>query len=378
MRIDAREDQTAARVVGQAGARVGGAPTRSIVRLEVTDRLREWAPQWDALVAQGDPPTPLWRSWALEARDSSFLRYLLVRRGETLLGGLVVDLRTSTGLRTPVVRFPQECATSLDLLSTPGHEEVVAALVAEWFASHRNLVVDLFDLRPASRLPHVVQGNVTITAIGDAPYVQLPGDFGSYLAGRSRNFRSGLKRDRRRLEEAGYRHRVLAPDENGVGLTALYRLHRMRHGDDSDFLPWFDTFARIAYAGAAAGEFRFDVLARDDEIIAIEAMFQVGPYINDFQGGRDVARDAARGAGTVLVAAIIEDACTRDVAELDLHYGFVSWKRRFTDTVRPVVRLHSTRGWAPVWIPRAKRLAAGLRSATPGRSGTAHKAAGDA
>lgn len=332
-----------------------------MAHLEVTDRLGEHAPAWDALVAAADPPNAMWRSWALVAREEPDLRYLLVVDEGRLLGGLTVTVRATRRFAIPVVTLPAAAASHADLLAVPGKEQEVADHVAGWFRSHRNAIIDLWGLVPSGRLPGVVGATPTLSQVGHSPYVSLPDDFEHYLATRSANFRSNLRRNRRRLQQAGFRHRVLHADETDRALSELHRLHAQRHGERSTFLPRFEAFSRVARAGVAVGELTFHALERDADIIAIDAVFEVAGRADYYQGGRDTVTREHQGAGLVLLAEIVATGSQRGLRELDLQPQADAYKLGFTEQLRPVSRLHATRGWAPVWVPRVRRIGRALR-----------------
>lgn len=308
-----------------------------------------------------DPPNFPFRSWWLEAVGSPSTRYVLVFDGGELIGGLPIDLQ-HTYFRRPIVAVIHTAginpyrAAHADILALPGAEGEVVAQVAKWLRSYRHGIAMLHTVKGTGRMQAVLPVPSTVKEATRAAYVRVPPTFEEYLSQRSRNFRREVRRHERRLEAAGYTYQKLGKDDVERGLAELKRLHQLRIGEESDFTPRYHIFERIARAAAQAGELTFHAMARDDHVVAIDAVFEADGHAEDFQSGLDTRDKELRGAGTVLLTKIIEDCCERGVRELDLSYPASDYKLRFTDTSRPVLDLHATWGWAPTWIPRARRL----------------------
>jgi CelD/BcsL family acetyltransferase involved in cellulose biosynthesis len=166
------------------------------------------------------------------------------------------------------------------------------------------------------------------------PYVEIgPGGFAGYLAGRSRHFRSHLRRDRRRLEErhsVRFRMTEAEPDLDR-DLTTLFRLHHGRwesrggstlRGSGERF---HRAFARVALA---RGWLRLWTLELDGSPVAAWYGWRVGArYCYSF-GGFDPAYADER-VGFLLVAHTIERAAEEGSAVYDMLWGDEPYKRRF-------------------------------------------------
>ncbi len=316
--------------------------------LEIRSDLGPHRDRWDELVAAGRPPIPNLRSWYLDAVQRPSTRYVLVVASGRLLGGVVVDRRDRYP-GVPVIGPPGGYFNPphFDLLADPAHEYDVLWLVASWFRSHRQAIVSLPTLREGSLLGRVLPGRKVVEHDTRAPYLVLPPTFEEYLTERSKNWRSSLRRNSERLAANGFLHRRLAADEVGFGIRWLRRLHAQVHGDDSAFLPHYDAFERIVVAGVTAGEAEFHVLARDDRVAAIDVVFVIEGFADDFQSGRDVSAPDAAGAGSVLVAKVVEYGCQQGWKEIDLEYPDHEYKRRMTDRVRQLENAQARWGLVP-------------------------------
>jgi GNAT superfamily N-acetyltransferase len=331
-----------------------------VAAIEVMRDLGRFRSRWDELVAQMAPPPMFLRSWWLESLASATSCYVCVFDGDDLIGGLAVDLRRLLPWGFTLVRplgvDQMVTAIHLDAVHVPARRAVVVTALHDWFCSLGGGLAVFRGVRPRSALREALPVAPTPIHTADAPVVRLEGDYEAFLAARSANWRSNLRRNQRRLADAGYRYRRLAAEELPTALSALRRLHLERHGPTSQFGPFLEGFGRAAHTGAARGELAFHVVARDQHIAAIDAVLEVGGSADYFQGGRVTGVPQLQGTGTVLLAAIIEDAYARGFVELDLEVEADAYKLRLTDEVRPVYLLESS--WGP-----GGRIIAGARAA---------------
>lgn len=317
--------------------------TQSQPTLAVRSSLGPWAPLWDQLVAALPVPSPFLRSWWLEAVAGPKRRFLLVADGSRLIGGLALEER-DRGVAS-VVRMMGAgplCPDHLDLISAPGHEGEVIGRLGAWLGRPGARFIDLQGVAAGalvrSALPHDVREDV----IDLAPWAALPPDPEEFLAQRSANFRANIRKARRRLHLEGITHRVASPDSVETALARLRKLHFARWGE-SPFLRTFDRFAEASRAGASRGELAFHELVAGEAVIASVACFEVAGRVSLYQSGRSLDR-RWRSAMTVLLHAIIEDACRRGVTEADFLRGNEPYKRSFASHERPILRLRAARG----------------------------------
>ena len=316
--------------------------------LEVHTTLGPLREQWDAMVAATPAPPVDWRSWWIEGNAVPHTRFLLVMEGGRLLGGLAVERRSVLGV--PLLRLAghDQHVADCDILAAAGAADTVVACLRPWFRSLGGCLVDFNGVRKDPLLRMTLPPGVGEYAhgLGGAPLARFADGFDAYLLRRSSSWRSNYRRNARRLEALDYYHRRLESGEVEAGLAALRRLHGQRFSDRSDFLPSFERFAAAARIGSRRGELAFHVLGRGQDIVAVNAVVEVGAYWSYYQGGRNTEDPRFGGAGTVLLGKIIEDACLRGAHSLDLGLREDTYKLRMADEVRPARRLKGGIGWA--------------------------------
>ena len=94
----------------------------------------------------------------------------------------------------------------------------------------------------------------------------------------------------------------------------------------------------VCVGGSAADEVVVHELVRDEVVVATVMAFEVADRVSLYQSAR---RTEARwrDATTVLLAAIIDDACDREFTEVDFLRGEEPYKGRFAPNRREMVRL---------------------------------------
>ncbi|HLU53546.1 MAG TPA: GNAT family N-acetyltransferase, partial [Acidimicrobiia bacterium] len=166
----------------------------------------------------------------------------------------------------------------------------------------------------------------------------------------------------RKLTREGYRAHVASPDELPEALRTLEELHRLQFGKQSSFLPFFDRFSRAAVAGARSNQVFFHTLYdAENTPVAIDVWIRAGNRLLNYIGGRHP--DGPSGAGTVLIAAAIEDAYSRGIQEISLGSGFGGWKERWAPHRNDQLHLTGAvglRARSLVWARDTARTAARL------------------
>jgi CelD/BcsL family acetyltransferase involved in cellulose biosynthesis len=330
-----------------------------MIDVRVQRSLGPYQDPWDRLVEARTPPPVDQRSWWAETMAGPDSRFVLVVAGDHLIGGLALDITRRWGVTHLRITGDSLFPTEMDLLVDPDHTDVALEHFRRWLRSHDHGVVDLDGLPEQSLLRRALPVDVEEIDRPGSPYIPLRGSFDDYMRRLSRNLRRDLRRVSRRLKEHGVSHRRLAPTEVEFGLATLRRLHSNRFTDDSAFLPYFDRFAQAARHGARRGELAFHVLARDDEVIAIEALAEVDGHLASFQTGMAPRDDRRyRGAGNLLLFHFLEDAWRRGLHEVDLGREPDHFKARLTSHVRPVKRLVGSWGWRSDALQTAVRARA--------------------
>lgn len=356
---------------------MGNAASVSIgVSTIVQPDLGRWAQAWDELVVAAPLPTPFSRAWWLESVPQHHPRYvLLVEQGE-LVGGIALEERVVAGVSfVSMLGAGDLCPDHLDLLARPGYEAVAAAAVRAWLMSTKSRVVVLGGLvAGATVLDAFPDGSSAVEAT--APFARLT-DADAYLSGRSKNFRSNVRKAAHRADREGLRYRRLDPIETSSGLTRLRELHIARWGD-TRFLTSFDRFSAAAMRGAAAGEVSLHELVADDMAVASVVCFELAGRISFYQAGRR-PDPQWYSAGTLLLFRIMDHANKRGLHEFDLLRGDESYKLAFADAQRSIVVVRSNwglRGRAAARATGAVRHARSVGASAKGHIARRMKTAG--
>jgi CelD/BcsL family acetyltransferase involved in cellulose biosynthesis len=307
--------------------------------LLILPHLDRWASQWDQLVDASPLPSPFLRSWWLIGTGGPRPRFLLVVEDDRLLGGLALEEGRRLGL--PCLHMMGAgplCPDHLDLLAVPGQEEAVVRAVRDWLRRPGTRLLSLEGVHAGSRLVTAVPGHVRREALAVAPWAPLPADAGTYLAARPAGFRKTLRRASARMTAAGTTHRINRGRSAVRSLGRLRQLHRAQWEDRSRFLPAFDRFTAACRLAADFDEVSVHELAVGETVIAIMVTFEVAGRVSLYQSAR-LTDFRWRDATTVLLAAIISDACRRGFAEVDFLRGDETYKSNFASERRELLRL---------------------------------------
>ena len=159
------------------------------------------------------------------------------------------------------------------------------------------------------------------------------------MAGRSSNFRSQMRRMRRKLESGGGTVRMLRePAEMREGLAALLALHRERwsgRGESGLARAGRPGAARDAAAALGPDRLRLWVAEIDGEPISVQLFIAAGSEIKYWNGGWAEAHAALKPSMLTILAAI-EDAIGRGERRMDLGVGTHEYKLRFADGEDPI------------------------------------------
>ena len=230
------------------------------------------------------------------------------------------------------------CPDHLDLLAAPGHEAAVLSLVGDWLARPGQRLLELRAIREGSPLIESLPGRVRCEPMAVAPFTPLPDSAEAYRASLPSQFRRNLRRSANRLAAEGVTHRTKRGQAVLPSLDTLRRLHQSQWGGRSRFIPVFDRFAAGFAGGCAADEVVVHELGNDDIVVATVTSFEVAGRVSLYQSARRT-EPRWRDATTVLLAAIIDDACARGFTEVDFLRGDETYKGRFAPNHRGMVRL---------------------------------------
>lgn len=303
-------------------------------------RLGDLAPEWDAVVDRMAQPSPFLRSWWLESVVSGEPRYLVVRDGDRLVGGLPLERSAALGGEWwSFIGSGRLEPDHLDVVAAP--DEVAATL--ELIAAHLSRgsrVVDLQGVPAASPLVDALPGIGRSSYLMVAPYVRLPDTPEDYLASLPGRMRSTIKRTGKRLAKAGVEFRVVDdPADWERALDAFEQLHDSRWGDSSAFLDVSASFRAAVLAGLEAGEVWIgELVAEDGTVIATEIEFVVGDTVSFYQAGRLTDHDY-RGSGSVLRYELISRAIDDGYRVFDLLRGGEPYKSDWANAERDLLRV---------------------------------------
>jgi CelD/BcsL family acetyltransferase involved in cellulose biosynthesis len=167
------------------------------------------------------------------------------------------------------------------------------------------------------------------------PYVSFDeGGYEGYLASRSRNFRSQLKRRRRKLEEEhGLSFRLTREaGELDADFEVFLRLHeerwKDRGGSSSGAADVKDFHRRFAAAALERGWLRLWIAEADGAPAASWYGWQIGGRCCYALSGLD-SRFERLSLGTVLLAHTIEQAAAEGAKVYDMMWGDEAYKERF-------------------------------------------------
>jgi CelD/BcsL family acetyltransferase involved in cellulose biosynthesis len=309
--------------------------------LDVPD-LGGWAAQWDQLVDSSPLPSPFLRSWWLTGAGGPGRHFLLVVDGAHLYGGLAVEKRHPL-LSVRMMGDGLLCPDHLDLLAAPGHEAVAVSLLRDWLCRPGERLFDLQGIRAGSRLVEALPGRVRREPMVVAPFTPLPDNPEAYRATLPRQFRKNLRVSAKRFAAEGVTHQTIRGPAVLPRLHTLRELHQSQWGSRSGFLPVFDRFAAGVAGGCAADEVVVHELRSDDLVVATVTAFEVAGRVSLYQSARLTDR-RWRDATTVLLAAIIDDACVRGFDEVDFLRGDEPYKGRFAPNHREMLRLVAGQG----------------------------------
>jgi CelD/BcsL family acetyltransferase involved in cellulose biosynthesis len=197
------------------------------------------------------------------------------------------------------------------------------------------------------------------------PVLRAPDGFEAFLARRTPNFRSAVRRGERRLARR-YQVRFRLSDSTTLeaDLDALFRLHQARFGDQSSFGGGRTAFHR-AFARHARERrwLRLWILELDGRPVAAQYGFRFGGVESFYQSGRD-PRFRRESLGMTLLSHAIRAAADEGVREFALLRGHEPYKYRFATEDRGLHSVCVTRGSAgaaALAVVKAVRSSPGAR-----------------
>jgi CelD/BcsL family acetyltransferase involved in cellulose biosynthesis len=309
------------------------------------------AADWDALAVQQGLPlcAPGWMLswWRQMAPHESQLRIVVVRDGAQPIALAPWFVHRSDRSRVDLRFLGAEISDRVDILCLPGREDEVRDHLLDAIARMRprpDLVAFEAVAARSQWADRLARGTLRLSryrnSLLPAPSVSLPdGEPDAWLAGRSSNFRSQMRRMRRRLDKRGGQVRqVLDPAERERSIEALLRLHAARwEGRGPSGLAGAGVRALLHEAAAALGPERLRLWTAelDGEPISVQLFHAAGGEIKYWNGGW--AEEHADLKPTMLtILAALEDGIARGERRLDLGAGAYPYKLRFADGDDPL------------------------------------------
>jgi CelD/BcsL family acetyltransferase involved in cellulose biosynthesis len=330
--------------------------------------LRALEAEWDELAVAGQlplmSPACVLAWWRHLAPATAQPRIVAVREGERLVGlaPFYVDPAARRGrldIRLPGI----ELAGRLAPLAIEGRESEVASEIGRTLAGSEPRA-DLVALEgsPASMTwasalrtswPGLMRPLSSRYSVHSCPTVSLHDDsYQAWLAGKSANFRSQMRRLGRQFAAAGGMTRSCTADTLASDVDAFMRLHasRWERRGESHLLAIGDAIAAtLVDMGARLLEserFRLRLLEIDGEPISAQLFIAAGGRALYVNGGWD-ERFARFKPPMIGILGMIEEAFERGEECVDLGVGDQPYKRRFADRDEPVA-------WTILLLPRAR------------------------
>jgi len=360
-------------------------PRLSAHVVQSLDELVPYRAQWDELAVEVRRPfsTPAWAlAWWDQLRpEGARLQILVVEDGERLVG--VVPLYASGRSYRPL---GGELAP-VEPLTRAGIEEPVADAVASLLAEiePRPVTVELEQHGSgpdwAAMLSRAWGGGrgawCQVESELPIPCIDLGDGFDDWLAEKSSSFRRDVRRNRRKLDEAGAIFRFASEETVERDVGEFLRLHRMRlAGLGGTSLPRKGVepmLLKVAAELLPSGRFRLLSLEMDGKTIAAQLLLVAGSEVSAWNSGFDGAYGSHSPSMQCLVHALT-DASKRGERTMSLGPGGQDYKSRLAgseDCVRssvigprgasyPLVRLRlaprrARRTFSKSLSPKAKR-----------------------
>jgi CelD/BcsL family acetyltransferase involved in cellulose biosynthesis len=333
-----------------------------IERPEDLDSLRS---EWDELAVRAERPYcgPAWLlAWWRHLRPSgASLRTAIVRANGQLVAIAPFFAPPEQSGFVEYRLLGAATTSRIGPVAVPGEEARFAPSLARALAGSRPRLstVRLEGIDAGSPWPALLAGSwpsrrgawLHHDLVFSAPTLTLDGtSFENWFASKSRNFRSEMRRKRRKLEAEGGRLRITHTEQLGDDLRDLARLHYARWEDRGGSDNLSDAGERMLREVAdelfPQGRFRLLMADVEGRAIAAELLFEAGGGVVYWGGGFDSEWARFSPSGLLLLMAV-EDAIARGDRHVDFGHGTLDYKRRFADGDQPL-------GWFTIF-PRSGR-----------------------
>lgn len=307
--------------------------------IESLDELASVRAGWDELAVEAQRPfaAPAWSiAWWNHLRpDGAQLRVLVVDDGERLVA--VFPLCASGRAYRPMGGG----LAPVEPLARAGLEreaaEAAARLLAETEPRPATVELEQHGSAPdwAAMLSQAWGGGRgawrALESESPVPCVDLGEGFEDWIAGKSSSFRRDVRRNRRKLDDAGAIFRFAGEETVERDVGEFLRLHRMRLGElGGTSLPSAGVDAMLLEVAAEllpVGRFRLLSLELDGKTIAAQLLLAAGQEVSAWNSGFDEAYGSHSPSMQCLVHAL-EDASERGERTMSLGPGGQDYKSR--------------------------------------------------
>jgi len=351
------------------------------------------APEWDALAVGCGAPTscPAWMLawWRHLAPASAALRLIAVRRDGELIGVLPFYVDSASRSTERVYRLLADDFSPRVMPVGRPDRIWETAQAAAGLLGRPELRPDRIELGPTPAdtpwpvalregWPEAIRPFAYRGELLMAPTVWLKHrSFDDWLAERGPRFRANLRRYRRLFEEAGGTYRLATPATVAADIDTFAELHARRwDGRDSRLVAAGDRLAPfledVAASLLAENRLRLLVLEIEGKPICADLWLAAGGELTGINAGWDERYKWLSPPQLALVHTL-EDACARGDHRLNLGWGTLDYKRKYTSgafaiswevLLPPGPQLART---VPRALPAiaARRLAATVKRALP-------------
>jgi CelD/BcsL family acetyltransferase involved in cellulose biosynthesis len=306
---------------------------------------------WDELAEAAGRPfcAPAWMlPWWRHARPSrARLRVVAVEEGERLIG-IAPFYARRTGLATSYEVLTGRLSPPVGPLAAPGREAQVAATIGTALAGTREgagylrmwdrFETDEMTRRMVESWPY--RAPWVHTAVGmPTPTIDFEGDDPeAWVQSLAPKVRQEVRRQRRRLAEAGAEFHAIDAADRGPALDALLALHAERwreRGGSRALVPGLRAMLdEAAERLLPDGRMRLLTMTVDGRTVAATMVLGAGKEAVGWLGGFD-PEWARSGVSMALIVHAIEDAI-RSGRAFDLGPGDMAYKRRLANAEREI------------------------------------------
>lgn len=304
---------------------------------------------WDELAVRAGLPlcAPGWMLtwWQRLAPPASELRILVLRDGGEVVALAPWFVHHGEGGRRDLRFLGAEFSDRVDVLCAAGREHEAAAVLRRGILELGPDLVS-FEAVPERSLWTRELSGLRLARYENslivAPTVALPAGgngFEGWMASRSSNFRSQMRRMRRRVSERGGTVRqIVGEQEIERALDAMLALHSTRwEGREYSHLTRPGVREWLGEAAAALGPDRLRLWAVEveGELVSVQLFQAAGGQLKYWNGGWSEEHADLKPTMLTILAAI-EDAIGRGERRLDLGAGTHPYKMRFADGEDPL------------------------------------------